>query len=205
MAFSYPLSLPTTPGFTSFTWNWATRVGVSESIFTGQQEVQEWTGQILSGELALPPMSRAQADEWETFLMELKGQYGTFYLGDPHRETARGSVTGTPLVAGGSQTGNHLIIDGLTPGTTFLEKGDWIQVGSTTTQRIYRLLSQATADSAGEATLDIFPRLRESPADNASVVTSSCKGVFRLASPVSSSQAREIPVYGMKFSFAEAI
>lgn len=205
MAFSYPLSLPSSPGFTSFTWAWESRIGVSQSIFTGQQEVQEWQGQILSGELTLPPMTRAQADNWETFLMELKGQYGTFYIGDPHRESPRGTVTGTPVVAGANQTGNHLIIDGLTPGTTFLQKGDWIQVGSTTTQRIYRLLSQATADSAGEATLDIFPRLRESPADGATITTESCKGVFRLASSSAVSEAREIPVYGLKFGFVEAL
>lgn len=205
MAFSYPLTPPTSPGFTSFAWSWETRVGISASIFTAQQEVQEWTGQILSGEATLPPMSRSDTDEWETFLMELKGQYGTFYLGDRHRATPRGTVTGTPVVAGANQTGNHLIIDGLTAGTTFLQKGDWIQVGSTTTQRIYRLLSQATADSAGEATLDIFPRLRESPADGASITTSSCKGVFRLAGPVSTSEVREIPVYGLKFAFIEAL
>jgi len=202
---TYPLTLPSSPGFKSFKWVTDNRVGLSESIFTGQQEAQVWGGQVLAGEFARPPMNRAQADEWETTIMELRGSFGTFYLGDPHRETPRGTVSGAPVVAGANQTGNTLIIDGLTPGTTFLERGDWIQVGSTTTQRIYRLLSQATADSAGEASLSIWPQLRESPADGASVVTSSCKGVFRLVSRVNAVEAREIPVFGLSLGFVEAI
>jgi intracellular sulfur oxidation DsrE/DsrF family protein len=54
-------------------------------------------------------------------------------------------------------------------------------------------------------TLDIWPRLRESPADNAVVVTSNTVGLFRLASNDSEWNVNEATVYGITFAAVEAI
>lgn len=154
-----------------------TNVSISRSAFTFQQQVQEFSGQIWIAEITLPIMSRVDAEAWVCFLLKLNGPLGTFMLGDPSAKTPAGSATGTPLVKGASQTGKSLITDGWTPSiTNILKAGDYIQIGN----RLYKNLTDATSNGSGEATLDIFPRLRESPADNASIITSNCKGEFRL-------------------------
>ena len=59
-------------------------------------------------------------------------------------------------------------------------RGDYIQIGSSATQRLYRVVQDANSDSGGNATLEIWPDLREQPADNADITVSNCKGTFRL-------------------------
>jgi hypothetical protein len=54
-------------------------------------------------------------------------------------------------------------------------------------------------------TLDIWPRLRESPADNAVVVTTSTVGLFRLASNDTEWSVDEASIYGLTFGAVEAI
>jgi len=177
---------------------------MSQSIFTGQQFFNEHVGQWWEASLSFPMMTRTQADQWETFLLELRGMKGTFHFGDPFRQTPRGSVTGSPLVNGANQTGNTLDINGLTASSAFLLKGDFIEVGSGLSRRIYRLLEDHIASGAGECTLSIFPALHESPADASTVVTSGCKGTFRLAAPVSFTIQNSLE-YGVGFAMREAI
>lgn len=185
MSITYPLSLPSTPGIKRFTWLTSNAVSLARSPFTYVTQVQAHNGQIWKAEVTMPPMERADAEQWTTFLLQLMGTKGTFYLGDPLGKTPRGTATGTPLVNGGSQTGNSLITDGWTSSVTgILKAGDYIQIG----QRLYKNLKDVNSDGSGNATLDIYPRLRETPSDNASILTTNTVGLFRL-------QSSEVPVY----------
>lgn len=47
--------------------------------------------------------------------------------------------------------------------------------------RIYKVLNDVDSDSSGDAIIDIWPRLRESPEDSAALFLSDCKAVFKLA------------------------
>lgn len=58
---------------------------------------------------------------------------------------------------------------------------DYIQLGTGANSRIYRVLNNINTDASGNATLDIWPRLRRSPTDGDAVIVSNTKGVFRLA------------------------
>ena len=121
-------------------------------------------------------MKREDAEQLIAFMLKLNGTYGTFTLGDPLNTSPRGVGTGTPLVNGGSQTGNSLVTDGWTSGQTgILKAGDWIQLGSGSTSRLYKILSDANSNGSGQATFDIWPNLRSSPADNAAITVSSPK------------------------------
>src|SRR5690606_29710551 len=111
----------------------------------------------------------------------------------------QGTWAGAPVVNGGDQTGLELEIDGLDEGAT-IKAGDYFQIGSGSTARLYKVLVDVTADSSGEVTLDIWPRLRESPADNAPLVTSTPKGLFRLASNETSWDADLASIFGLAFS-----
>ena len=59
-------------------------------------------------------------------------------------------------------------------------------------------------DGGGLATLDIFPRLRESPAADAAIVTTNCQGVFRLNASFEWS-ADQLSNYGVSFGGTEAL
>ena len=71
------------------------------------------TGARWEGVYTLPVMKRgAETAVWTAFFISLRGRLGTFLAFDPHNAVARGSVPGTPLVKGATQTGNSLVTDG---------------------------------------------------------------------------------------------
>jgi hypothetical protein len=209
MAITYPLSLPSVAGIAQIRITGRNAVAVSSSPFTYKQQVMQHQGARWEAEISLPPTKRDEAEEWIAFLFALQGQYGTFLLGDPLGATPRGSASsapGTPLVNGASQTGVTLAIDGLpNNATNYLRAGDYIQLGSGAGTRLHKVLENASSNGSGQATLSIWPQLRESPSDNASVTVSDAKGVFRLATPESSFSINEASFYGMTFTAFEAI
>lgn len=205
MAISYPVTFPSL-GIRSMNIRAKSVVGVSQSPFTGQQQVYKHQGQWWEAEVSLPPMKRADAEQVAAFLLKMNGQYGTFLLGDPANTAPRGVGTGTPLVKGGSQTGDTLITDGWTTSTTgILKAGDWIQLGSDSTTRLYKVLDDVDSNSSGEATLTLWPSLRSSPSDNAAIVVSSPKGQWRLSANEIQYSIDEASVYGITFACVEAL
>lgn len=206
MAITYPLSLPTNKGLAKIRLTANNVVGVSQSPFTAKQQIYKYTGQFWEAEISLPPMKRADAEYWISFLLKLNGSYGTFLLGDPNGGTARGVATGTPLVNGGSQSGNELVTDGWTNSTTgILKAGDYIQLGSGSSSQLYKVLDDVNSNGSGEATLTVWPDLRTSPADNAAITVSNAKGVFRLSSNAQAWDINEATFYGMTFAAREAL
>lgn len=213
MAITYPLSLPTTIGVASITFTAENAMAISESPFTFNQQVVYHPGQRWKASISLPPIKRQDAEDWIAFLLSMKVNPGvtvpSFLLGDPNGATARGSAAttpGTPLVNGASQTGNTLAIDGLPINTTnYLRAGDYIQLGSGATATLHKVLTQTNSNASGQATLDIWPSLRSSPADNAAVTVSSCKGMFRLSNPTQQWQINEISSYGITFDCVEVL
>jgi hypothetical protein len=206
VAITYPLTPPSSPTYSRARLTGVPVVGVSKSPFSGSQQVYQHPGQWWEAELALPPMVRADAEEWISFLLKLNGIYGTFFLGDPLGATARGIATGTPLVDGGSQTGNSLDTKGWTAGQTgILKAGDYIQLGGGASTRLYKVLADADSDGGGLSTLTIWPNLRTSPLDSDTVTVSSCVGTFRLASNETLWDMDEARHYGISFGAVEAI
>jgi hypothetical protein len=209
MAITYPLSLPTVAGIAQIKISARNAVAVSSSPFTYKQQVMQHQGARWEADVSLPPTQRADAEEWIAFLISLKGQYGTFLMGDPMGATPRGSASsapGTPLVNGANQTGETLSIDGLpNNATNYLRAGDYIQLGTGAASRLHKVLENASSNGSGQATLSIWPALRESPGDNATVIVSNTKGVFRLATSESSFSINEASFYGLTFTAFEAI
>ena len=207
MAITYPLALPTITGLRAVRLTARNSVGVSTSPFTFSQQTYKHQGQRWEAEVSLPPMPRSEAEEWFSFLVKLNGQYGTFLLGDPH-SAPRGSAAttpGTPVVNGASQTGAELDIDGLPASATgYLKAGDYIQLGSGSSATLHKVLNDVDSNASGEATLDIWPDVRTAPADDATVVVSSAKGVFRLASNMTGVDINEVEFFGITFAAVEA-
>lgn len=204
MTISFPLSMPATPGVVRVTFTSITAVGVNRSPWTYQTQVQEHPGQSWSAEVTLPTMERETAEEWIAFLLSLNGQAGTFLLGDFASAEPRGVAVGTPKVNGAHTAQSRtLVTDGWQTSTTgIMLKGDYIQLGS----RLYKLLTDADSDGSGNATFDIWPGLRESVADDETILITGCKGLFRLASNITPLfDVNDARHYSISFGAVEAI
>ena len=134
-------------------------------------------------------------------MISLNGQQGTFLLGDPLGSTVRGVGTGTPLVKGASQTGNSLITDGWTASQTgILKAGDYFQLGTGSSSKLYKVLADANSDGSGDATFDIWPSINTAVANDSALTIASAKGVFRLASNEMGFDLKQAQFYGIAFS-----
>ena len=206
MAITYPLTPPASVP-AEITLSPLAVVGVSASPFTLEQEVFEHQGQAWQMEVSLPPMARPEAEEWVAFLLSLNGRAGTFLMGDPVGAAPRGTALGTPLVDGaGQQRAKTLATKGWTADAAgVLLPGDYIQIGAGAAARLYKNLTAVNADAAGEATLDVWPRIRDSLADGAAIVTAATAGVWRMASNQMTWTVGEAQVYGISFACVEAL
>lgn len=203
---SYPLSLPDGIGIAQVSFQGESAVTRSESPFTFKQQVVRFPGQRWSVEITIPPYRRETMEPLLAFLLAMNGSEKTFLLGDPNGKTPRGSARGIVLVNGSGQTGNSLVVDNATPNTVgWLKTGDWIQLGTGASSRLYKVLQDVTTDGDGNARIIIWPDLRSSPADNAAVRLENTVGVFRLANNNTSWSVNNACTYGVSFSAVEAI
>ena len=209
MAFTYPLSHPSS-GIMKVSVHAVNVAAGGSSPFTGESQVYLFAGEWWEFEVSVALQERAAAEEWITFLLKLNGIYGTFYLNLPATAAPRGSAAsapGTPLVDGGSQTGNALNISGAPNGAVdYLKTGDMIQLGTGTSTRLHKVLADADADSTGDVELSIWPRLRTSPTNGAAVVVANAKALCRLKENDRSWSIDEALIYGgISFSCREAL
>lgn len=205
---SFPLSLPATPDLLDFTMRPARSSSSHESPFSFQQEVQVFSGRKWEVQFTLPRIvNRSIAEDWITTLLLLDGREGTILIGDPDATSFMGDLTGsTPVVNGGSQTGKLLSIGGLAISKSgIMLPGDYFQLGSGETTRLYKVLEQVDSDASGIADVNIWPNLRESPSDAEALVTSNPKGTFRLDSTDMGWSTDSLSHYQFQFSFREAV
>jgi len=210
MTISYPLNLPTVKVARHVNFRKQSTVAISASSFTHEQQVYVHQGEWWEADVQLPPMQRANAETWIGFLLALNGREGTFLMGDPVGETPRGIATGVPVVDGGSQTGKTLRTRGWTQNTAgILLSGDWLQFGSGSSAHLHKMVQDADVDLGSPvldvASLEIWPRLRSSPANGDAIIVSAAKGLWRLSSNVSQWSIDEAVIFGIEFSCEEAL
>lgn len=205
-SFSYPVSFPSrAPARVS--WGGISKVGKARSIFTGARQVFAHQGQWLEGTLEWPPMTRAQAEQVVAFLLSLNGVEGTFTMTPPECSAPQGSWAGSsPKVAGGSQSGNQLILNNLAEGLA-AAAGDWLQVMDGAISRLHKVVRAATVSGSPlDLRLDIWPRLRSSPVDGSDVTLASPKGTFCLKDDGKMRwDIGEAVIYGVSVDFEEAL
>lgn len=191
---TYPLAMPAHTGIRSIEFRSINSVAYERSPFTFAGQAQAAAGQMWMADVALPPMQRADAEKWVAWLVSLRGQFGTFYLGDPLADAPSGTST-TASITG--TAGSNSVTVSMT-GT--LLAGDWFSLGSGSSQRLHKV----TADQSGSGTLSIYPSLR-STVSSASADLTYPKGLFRLASNETSWSVNEAAIYGISFSAMEAL
>lgn len=213
------LSMPATPKFRKSRFVLRGNTQQFTSPLSRAVQTLELVGSKWLASYELPPMKRATAEAWLAFLTRLNGRVGRFYGGDPSATTPRGTATGTPLVAGAGQTGTLLNTVGWTVGSVPLLAGDFIAWGTPTGWReLHKVVADAGMTGAlygnggygdagyggGEIELTITPPIRESPADNATLIISSPTCVMQLVSDEEAGwDVDQALFYGVRFSAEE--
>jgi len=175
------IALPTNPAPRQIELGMNDANALSVSPFTGSTQVQAWPGaDYWDADIALPKLLPQDAAVWSAFLAECRGMLNVFYLSDPSYKQPQGNVSGVP-VANGAQSpmATTLATKGWTP-TTFglLLPGDYLQVGN----RLHRVLEPVNSDVNGDATIVIWPSLRDAVTDGQTIILDNPQGLFRLAS-----------------------
>lgn len=205
MTITYPLTLPASPAFTKVQFTMDNAAAVGESPFTFEQQVYLNQGQRFRASFTLPVMKRIKSAAWVAAMASLNGRYGTFLAGDPDAANPQGIATGTPIVNGASQVGRILLTKGWSHSITgILKAGDYIQLGSGATARMHMITKDANSDGSGNSSLDIWPLLRYSPSDAATIVIRNCVTNWRLDAAFGWS-TDELSVYSVTFSATEAL
>lgn len=194
MALTYPLSTPTTIGIESIELRAVNAVAVSQSPFTYKQQVISHGGQKWEAAVNIPSVHRDKAAEWKAMLVGLKGQVGTFLLGDPDYATPQGTVSSCTLTGDAGDETVSVVMTGT------LKAGDYIQLGSGSSAKLHQVL----LDQDGDGSLEIWPSLRSDYTD-ATVTFDNPKGVFRLSNNITSWSINNASIYGISFEAVEAL
>lgn len=210
MAISYPLSLPTQAGIANVTLRAANVVALSQSPFTFRQQIFKHPGERWEATVTLPSMARANAESWLSFLLALKGQTGTFLLGDPANAEPRGAISGsgaTVQVRSTISVGDtSILLKGLPSSMTgALLPGDYIQLGAAGTATLHKVLLQVNSNGSGEGTAEVWPAVRRDVATDEAVVYSGAVGRFRLDSNTQDWQINTARIYQISFEAVEAV
>jgi len=194
MAISYPLNTPTTIGIEQIEIRAVNSVATSQSPFTYKQQVVNFGGQRWEASVSIPSTLRDKAAEWAAMLVALKGPTGTFLLGDPDYATPRGTVSSCVVTGNAGDETVSVVMTGS------LLAGDYIQLGSGSSARLHKVL----VNQSGSGNLEIWPALRSNYTSQ-SAIFNNPKGLFRLASNVTSWSINNSSAYGISFDAIEVI
>lgn len=142
------------------------------SPFSGATQTMGFPGSRWKTTLTFENMNDAESRLLETLIVRLNGQQHRVRLFDFGRPVV--AQKGTPLVNGAGQSGDSISTDGWAANTLVLSKGDFIQIATEYKQ----VLDDVTSNASGQATINIGPMLRYSPADNAVINVTAPSSVF---------------------------
>jgi len=170
-------------------------VAVNTSPYTYAQQVQNMGGSRWEANITLRPMTRTEALAFQAFMVGLKGQVGTFRLGNPLSTMSNApSVT----VSGGANAGALSVAMQVNTGDS-LVAGQEVQIGD----HLYIITDNASASAT--TTVGIQPALRDTRNAGTGIVVNQPKGVWRMKKPEVEWSIDKSSMYSFSFSCCEAI
>ena len=194
MAINYPLDIPNTIGIESIELRAVNSVATSQSPYTYKQQIISHGGQKWEASVNVPSVRRDLAGQWKAMLVALKGQEGTFLMGDPDYATPQGTVSFCEITGDAGDDSVTVVMTGT------LKAGDYIQLGFGNNARLHQVLQ----DQSGDGTLEIWPSLRVNHSSKTAVFNNA-RGLFRLANNVTSWSINNTSSYGISFEAVEVI
>ena len=191
---------PTTPEFRSL--NFASeQKTLTSTTDSGKMFSTQVDGQRFKFSATYPPMSRSDFAPVLAFIMKQRSQKETFQISLPDIKNAKGNVSGTVLVKNAHSAGDTTItVDAIT-GT--LNAGDLVKFEGH--NKVYMVVSDATADGSNEATLTIEPPLRSAVSDNAVVTYDGIEFTVRLTNDLQQFQTDDLDTFRFEVDFIEAL
>ena len=155
------IDMPTSPNFVRSNFSLFRTIGMTVSPYTGKTKTQEFDGVFWNAEVSLPPMRRDQAVNWQSFLLNLKGQINHFKFTDPDALTNTGTYS-TAFLTSELRTNNtsvQLSFSGstITAGSSTFSStkvGDFIVVTGATNEENNGTHKVTTVTSATEVVVD---------------------------------------------------
>jgi len=148
------------------------------SPHTGAVQTKKRGSGFMMVDMAFSSLKTSERAELIAFLAKMRGGHHRFTL-PMHCESNRGLFGGSPRVAGASQKGGSVTIDGASNTIPlWIRAGDIFQLGN----EIKICTDDANSSGSGLVTIAFAPDIRTSPSDNSVVVTSGAVGIFMLAS-----------------------
>lgn len=155
------IDMPTSPNFVRSNFSLFRTIGMTVSPYTGKTKTQEFDGVFWNAEVSLPPMRRDQAVNWQSFLLNLKGQINHFKFTDPDALTNTGTYS-TAFLTSELRTNNtsvQLSFSGstITAGSSTFSNtkvGDFIVVTGATNEENNGTHKVTTVTSATEVVVD---------------------------------------------------
>ena len=191
---------PTTPEFRSL--NFASeQKTLTSTTDSGKMFSTQVDGQRFKFSATYPPMSRSDFAPVLAFIMKQRSQKETFQISLPDIKNAKGNVSGTVLVKNAHSAGDTTItVDAIT-GT--LNAGDLVKFEGH--NKVYMVVSDATADGSNEATLTIEPPLRYAVSDNAVVTYDGIEFTVRLTNDLQQFKTDDLDTFRFEVDFIEAL
>ncbi len=157
--------------------------GLSTSGLIGSSQTIDRDGMKWAANLNWLNLGDADRAEMMALIAQLRGQANRLRV-IAYDNPARGNYGGTPLVNGGSQTGNSLNVDGVGTVTNWIRRGDYFSVDVNGEHEL-KIATADASSSGGSITLNFEPKLRASPLNNAAVYVGNTgnrpRGLFMLA------------------------
>lgn len=194
MVVTYPLSAVALRKPRKMTLAAKETVGYTESPFSGDVKTFLWSNNKWMARVELPPMTRANAEQWLGLLLALRGMHGCFLLGDHVNASPRGTATSATIT--GVQDSSTVTV--IMTGT--LLAGDYFQVGTGATAELHKV----TVDRSGNGDLEIWPPLRLARTAAALVLTNPV-GQWRLASNEMSWDIDQLNLHGISIELIEKV
>ena len=171
--FAFPSIVPS-----SSTWQLVSNTLRFVSPITGATQTLDRGGERWAATLTFNNLRNDVRAEMTAFVSRLNGLQHRFTLQN-HAAPQRGALNGTPLVNGAGQTGNSIVIDGANASVTnWIRAGDFIGING----QLFMATTDQDSDGSGSVTIDVIPRIRTAPADNAVVTVANATGTFMLSS-----------------------
>ena len=139
------ITMPATPNFVRSNFALVRTVSQTMSPFSGKVRTQDFGGVFWKLEAQLPAMSRAQAVEWQSFLLEAEGQTNVFELTDPDAKTNTGTynqshiqvearITDTSVTLTWANSTSRLTSSDAVFTTSAVSVGDYIHITGATNE-----------------------------------------------------------------------
>ncbi len=184
MTITYPLDIPVTLA-SEVDVEMVDVNGLQVATFTGRDRVQEFEGDYWRMSVTFNNLGIEEGRRLHGFVGSLRKSVGTFVIPFPGYGTPQGAAKdnpSTPLVDGNGQAGNQVLnIKSATPDIVdWLRSGDIVQVGPAKRPHWHLVLTDTSTDSSGNATLDVWPRIRTGTINNDPVLLENPLGLCRL-------------------------